>query len=146
MQDLREKVMMESHAPLYVGHRGIQTTTHAIETYFYWTSMKQGVHHFSVMYKTGQRKGVDLATIIQSYNMGSGYIDYVSKHGGKHTEKLAKEFSEKQVKKNPDLYNCGGNKNNFRYPYCYGDYSYTEKVMERTKKVEERIKGLTLGQ
>ncbi|KMM60074.1 membrane protein [Bacillus glycinifermentans] len=110
------------------------------------TSIKQGVHHFSVMYKRGQKKGVDLATIIQSYNMGSGYIDYVSKHGGKHTEKLAKDFSEKQVKQNPDLYNCGGNKNNFRYPYCYGDYSYTEKVMERTKKVEEKIEGITLRQ
>ncbi|EME76257.1 lysozyme family protein [Bacillus sonorensis] len=108
------------------------------------TSIKQGIRHFSDMYKKGQKKGVDLATIIQSYNMGAGYIDYVSKHGGKHTEKLAKEFSEKQVKKNPDLYNCGGDKNNFRYPYCYGDYSYSEKVLERTKKVEERIEGLTL--
>ncbi|NVB31990.1 lysozyme family protein [Bacillus licheniformis] len=107
-------------------------------------SIKQGVRHFTAMYKKGQKKGVDIETIIQSYNMGSGYIDYVSKHGGKHSEKLAKAFSEEQVKKNPDLYNCGGDTNNFRYPYCYGDYSYSEKVMERTKKVEEHIEGLTL--
>ncbi|MFN2747477.1 MULTISPECIES: lysozyme family protein [Bacillus] len=107
-------------------------------------SIKQGVRHFAEMYEKGQKKGVDLATIVQSYNMGAGYIDYVSEHGKKHTEKLAKEFSEKQVEKNPGLYNCGGDKNNFRYPYCYGDYSYTEKVMERTKKVEEHIQGLTL--
>ncbi|MCO5575079.1 hypothetical protein L7F22_028876 [Adiantum nelumboides] len=37
---LREKVMYESHAPPYAVHRGIQTTLKAIETYFYWPSMK----------------------------------------------------------------------------------------------------------
>ena len=33
-KNLREKVMHESHVPPYAGHRGIQATTHAIETYF----------------------------------------------------------------------------------------------------------------
>ncbi|MCO5609985.1 hypothetical protein L7F22_064220 [Adiantum nelumboides] len=37
---LRENVMYESHAPPYAGHRGIQTTLKAIETYFYWPIMK----------------------------------------------------------------------------------------------------------
>ena len=45
-KDLREKVMLESHAPPYVGHRGIQTTMQAIETYFYWPRMKQDIQHF----------------------------------------------------------------------------------------------------
>ena len=45
-KDLREKVMDESHAPPYVGHRGIQTTLKAIETYFYWPTIKQDVHRF----------------------------------------------------------------------------------------------------
>ena len=31
-KDLRAKVMLESHAPPYAGHRGIQATTNAIET------------------------------------------------------------------------------------------------------------------
>ena len=35
-QPLREKVMNESHAPPYAGHRGIQTTFKAIEMYYYW--------------------------------------------------------------------------------------------------------------
>ena len=34
-QPLREKVMYESHAPPYGGHRGNQTTFTSIETYFY---------------------------------------------------------------------------------------------------------------
>ncbi|MCO5574510.1 hypothetical protein L7F22_028295 [Adiantum nelumboides] len=40
---LREKVMYESHAPPYAGHRGIQNTLKAIETYFYWPTMKRDI-------------------------------------------------------------------------------------------------------
>lgn len=62
-------------------------------------SVKQGIKQFTLMYKTGKEKGVDLDTIIQSYNMGAGYIDFVAEHGGTHTEELAKQYSEQQVKK-----------------------------------------------
>ena len=40
VKDLREKVMYESHSPPYAGHRGILATTQAIETYFFWPSMR----------------------------------------------------------------------------------------------------------
>ncbi|MCO5562904.1 hypothetical protein L7F22_016540 [Adiantum nelumboides] len=40
---LREKVMYESYALPYVGHRGIQTTLKAIETYFYWPTMERDI-------------------------------------------------------------------------------------------------------
>ena len=39
-KSLREKVLFESHVPVYAGHRGIQATIKAIEMYFYWPSMK----------------------------------------------------------------------------------------------------------
>ena len=42
-QALREKVMFESHAPPYAGHRGIQATLKGIEMYFYWPTMNQDV-------------------------------------------------------------------------------------------------------
>ena len=45
-KDLREKVMYESHAPPYAGHRGIQATSNAIETYFYWPSMKKDIQDY----------------------------------------------------------------------------------------------------
>ncbi|MCO5606968.1 hypothetical protein L7F22_061159 [Adiantum nelumboides] len=38
--------MFESHAPPYVGHRGIQTTMKAIETYFYWPTMKGDIQDY----------------------------------------------------------------------------------------------------
>ncbi|MCO5562635.1 hypothetical protein L7F22_016263 [Adiantum nelumboides] len=40
---LCEKVMYESHAPPYARHRGIQSTLRAIETYFYWPTMKTDI-------------------------------------------------------------------------------------------------------
>ncbi|MBM4763390.1 lysozyme family protein [Bacillus sp. B15-48] len=93
-------------------------------------SIKQGVKHFKQTFDYGTKKQVDFATVIQSYNMGMGYIDFVAQNGDKHSEELAKEFSYIQVQKNPSLYNCGGDTNNFRYPYCYGDFSYSGKVLK----------------
>lgn len=93
-------------------------------------SIRQGVEHFYNVLKYGRRKGVDFPTMIQSYNMGIGYINYVAKHGGEHSKELAKKFSLIQVRQNPDLYDCGGDKDNFRYPYCYGDFTYSAKVFD----------------
>ena len=38
--------MEESHAPPYTGHRGIQATTKAIMTYFYWPQMELDICTF----------------------------------------------------------------------------------------------------
>ena len=45
-KNLRDKVMYESHVSHYVGHRGIQATTQAIETYFYWPNMRKDIHTY----------------------------------------------------------------------------------------------------
>jgi hypothetical protein len=100
-------------------------------------SIKQGIYHFYKMYQYGTKHHVDMNTIIQSYNMGPGYIKFVANHGFKHSENLAKSYSEIQVKKFPTLYTCGNNILNFRYPYCYGDYSYSQKVNKRISKIKE---------
>ncbi|MEH7080950.1 lysozyme family protein, partial [Bacillus velezensis] len=87
-------------------------------------SVQQGVAHFSDVYAYGKKQGVDLNAIIQSYNMGISYIDFVKAHEGKHTESLAKSYSLSMVETNPELYSCNNDPNNFRYPYCYGDFTY----------------------
>ncbi|MFY2154094.1 lysozyme family protein [Cytobacillus firmus] len=96
-------------------------------------SIKQGVKHFQKALNYGTQKNVDFPAVIQAYNMGIGYIDFVAEQGGKHSEEIAKQFSLKQAEKNPEVYDCGGDMNNFRYPYCYGDFTYTTKV---TKNIE----------
>ena len=47
--------MIESHAPPYVGHHGIEATTQAIETYFYWPYLKKDVHEFVSQCKVYQK-------------------------------------------------------------------------------------------
>lgn len=101
-------------------------------------SIEQGVKHFAQMYQYGIEKNVGMDTIIQSYNMGPKYIEFIAgQQSKKHSEKLAKEFSKMKVDQNPDLYTCGDNKKNFRYPYCYGDFTYATKVKEKTKLMED---------
>jgi hypothetical protein len=96
-------------------------------------SIQVGVQHFQRVLTYGNQQKVDFPTIIQAYNMGIGYIDFIAQRGGRHSVELAKEFSLLQVKEKPNLYTCGGNKNNFRFPYCYGDFSYSTKV---TKNIQ----------
>lgn len=98
-------------------------------------SISQGVSYFSKAAAYGEQKQVDFAAVIQAYNMGIGYIDFVAENGKRHSEELAKKYSMIQVEKNPQKYNCGGDKNNFRYPYCYGDFSYSTKVAKHIETI-----------
>lgn len=102
-------------------------------------SIRVGVQHFHRALTYGENKKVDFPTIIQAYNMGVGYIDYVAQHGGKHSEELAKQFSLKQVQAKPNIYKCQGDKNNFRYPYCYGDFTYSTKVAKNIQLLAETV-------
>jgi cell wall-associated NlpC family hydrolase len=108
-------------------------------------SIQVGVRHFVNVYQDGKAKGVDMQTIVQSYNFGSGYNDFIATNGGSHTEELAKQFSAIQMEKNPGKYTCGGNTNNFRYPYCYGDWSYSTKVFNLVSSTQVAT-GSVLGQ
>ena len=56
---LREKVMLESHASPYVGHRGIQVTLKRIETYLYWPTMKADIHDYVSKCVTCQKTKYD---------------------------------------------------------------------------------------
>ncbi|MBJ7987501.1 MULTISPECIES: lysozyme family protein [Bacillus cereus group] len=106
-------------------------------------SIEQGVKHFAQMYKYGMEKDVSMDAIIQSYNMGPGYIDFIASQEVKqHSEDSAKKFSKMKVDQNPAMYTCGGNKNNFRYPYCYGDFTYATKVNEKTILIEELLRNV----
>ena len=43
---LRSKVMEETHAPPYAGHRGIMPTTQALERYFFWPSLRADIEKY----------------------------------------------------------------------------------------------------
>ena len=77
-------------------------------------SIKQGCKYFSELLKSAEAKGCDINTVVQSYNYGGGFIDYVAKHGKKYTFELAVSFAKdksggvKVTYKN-DINGLGGN-------------------------------------
>jgi hypothetical protein len=106
-------------------------------------SIQVGVSYFVNIYNEGKAKGVDLQTIVQSYNFGEGYIDFIAAHGGVHSEDLAKQFSAYEMSLAPGEYTCSAS--NFRYPYCYGDWSYATKVFSHLSAAQAAT-GSALGQ
>jgi len=90
-------------------------------------SIDVGVKHFKSVLDLGTKKGVDFPTIVQSYNFGSGYIDYVSSNGKKNTKALTTSFSAKEAA----IYGWSS----------YGDVDYVEHVMSKMDKPVEGTSG-----
>jgi len=88
-------------------------------------SIDVGVKHFKSVLDLGTSKGVDFPTIVQSYNFGSEYIDYVSSNGKKNTKALATSFSAKEAA----TYGWSS----------YGDVDYVEHVMSKMDKPVEGV-------
>jgi murein DD-endopeptidase MepM/ murein hydrolase activator NlpD len=91
-------------------------------------SIEQGVKYFSAMLKKADG---DLKTTIQSYNFGSGFIDYVNRNGGKYSKELAVSFSKKQYEKlaHTGLYSCVRSES-LANNACYGDVGYVDAVLQ----------------
>ncbi|MDA1478030.1 bifunctional lytic transglycosylase/C40 family peptidase [Bacillus sp. CLL-3-40] len=79
-------------------------------------SIKVGIAHFK---KVFIKAGKDVKLTLQSYNFGSGFIDYVKKNGGKYTKELANKFSRIQAIKQGWA--------------SYGDPEYVDHVMRYLK-------------
>lgn len=78
-------------------------------------SIRQGTWYFSNLLSQGTDRGVDMDSVIQSYNFGAGYIDYIAdEKAGHHSEGAAREFSGRMCAK-------------YGYSF-YGDVLYVEHV------------------
>ena len=51
-------------------------------------SIKQGCKYFSELLAAAEAKGCDLNSVVQSYNYGGGFLDYVAGRGKKYTFEL----------------------------------------------------------
>lgn len=78
-------------------------------------SIKQGTFYFSTLINSGTSLGVDMDTVIQAYNFGGSYLNFVeNEYGGCHSEGAARAFSASMCEK---------------YGYSiYGDVLYVEHV------------------
>ena len=94
-------------------------------------SIKQGVKYFSQLLASANAKGCDINTVIQSYNMGGSFIDFVANRGKKYSYELAEEFARQK---------SGGVKVKYSNPiaiernggwrYRYGNQHYVPLVLQ----------------
>lgn len=57
-------------------------------------SIKQGCKYFSELLNNAESLGCDLDSVIQSYNYGGGFLNYVAGQGKKYSFELAENFSK----------------------------------------------------
>ncbi len=92
-------------------------------------SIEQGCSYFKELLDIAAGKDVDFDTILQAYNYGPGYLDYVSRNGGKHTQALAEAYAleksggVKEVYPNPVAIRANGG-----WRYKYGNMFYVPLV------------------
>lgn len=78
-------------------------------------SIRQGISYFAELLEKGEMAGVCDKTVLQSYNFGEGYINYIkNNYGGVHSETSASNFSETMAQR------LGWS--------SYGDVKYVEHV------------------
>lgn len=81
-------------------------------------SIKQGCKVFAEHLQNAEALGVDLDSVIQSYNYGGSFLNYVAGKGQKYSYDLACEFSKE--KSNGKTVNYVNN-----ISYHYGSWKYT---------------------
>lgn len=88
-------------------------------------SIEQGVKYFSQLLTKAQEKGCDISTVVQAYNYGGGFIDYVAENGKEYTFELAQEFAkEKSNGEQVDYGNELACQINGGWRYNYGNMFY----------------------
>ena len=94
-------------------------------------SIKQGCKYFSELLKSAESKGCDINTVVQAYNYGGGFIDYVANHGKKYTFELAVSFAKDKSGGVKVTYkNEIAIKENGGWRYKYGNMFYVELVSQ----------------
>ena len=59
-------------------------------------SINQGCKYYSELLRRANSLGCDLDSVIQAYNYGGGFLDYVAARGGKYSFELAQAFAEQK--------------------------------------------------
>lgn len=94
-------------------------------------SIDQGVSYYKSLLEKARQLGVDQDAVFQAYNYGSGYLDYVASHGGKHTPELAQAFSKAYSNGRIVTYpNPVAIETNGGWRYDYGNMFYVELIHE----------------
>lgn len=94
-------------------------------------SIEQGCKYFASLLSSAEAKGCDINTVVQSYNFGGGFIDYVTARGKKYSFSLAESFArEKSGGVKVDYKNEISIKQNGGWRYKYGNMFYVQLVSQ----------------
>src|SRR5690625_680853 len=94
-------------------------------------SIKQGTKYFSDLLLSAKASGVDENTVIQAYNYGGAFIDYVAKRGNSYSFELAESFARERSGGSKTTYsNPIAVKKNGGWRYLYGNMFYVDLVSQ----------------
>jgi hypothetical protein len=99
-------------------------------------SIAQGCSYFAEILGDAEKKSCDLDAVIQAYNFGIDYLDFVAKRGGDSDLDMATEFAEWKSDGETTEYSSELAKEvNGGWRYKYGNMFYAELV----KKIVENL-------
>lgn len=93
-------------------------------------SIKQGCKVFSEHLSYANKKGCDLNTVIQAYNYGGSFIDYIALSGQKYTFDLACQFAHEKSGGETVAYVNAVSKPYGGWMYTYGNMFYVKLVQQ----------------
>lgn len=94
-------------------------------------SIKQGTKYFSDLLRSAEASGVDENTVIQAYNYGGAFIDYVTKRDTQYSFGLAESFAKERSGGSKVTYsNPIAIKKNGGWRYRYGNMFYVDLVSQ----------------
>jgi len=92
-------------------------------------SIKQGTKYFSDLLRSVEKNGGDINVVIQAYNYGGAFIDYVAKRGSQYNFELAENFAKERSGGSKVTYsNPIAVKKNGGWRYRYGNMFYVDLV------------------
>lgn len=100
-------------------------------------SIAQGVSFFASLIEEGKQRGLDLPSVIQSYNYGRGFLKYVEDHGGSYSFGLAEQFAGESAHwQTVEYSNPIAIETNGGWRYAYGNMFYYPVVREYLQRIE----------
>lgn len=92
-------------------------------------SIGQACRYFAELLDYAGKKQLSLDSVLQAYNYGTGYLDYVAAHGGVHSETLAESYAREQSGGEKEPYhNTEAILKNGGWRYRYGNMFYADLV------------------
>ncbi|MGX7417873.1 bifunctional lytic transglycosylase/C40 family peptidase [Carnobacterium gallinarum] len=94
-------------------------------------SIEQGCKYFSELLTTSLANDCDIDSVIQSYNFGGGFLNYIATHGKQYSYELAESFSKEIAKgQKVDYPNPIAIPINGGWRYNYGNQFYVKLVSQ----------------